>query len=111
MWSNKRSQHVSRPLTWDILRHYADISDETTESLENTIDSPSNGILLDTGMYSLFNEFAWYFEATVCLLSSMYPALKLTPMSSLGRTQRIRSEMAHTTFVDIRASWPPKGQI
>jgi len=56
--------HISLPATWDILRHYADLSEDTIRDLENIIDSPSNGILLQTEMHDGFDDFEWYFEAT-----------------------------------------------
>ncbi len=67
-WSNNYLQHVSRPSTWDILQHYVDLSKAQIEDLENTIDSPSNGMLLDVGMHMDFDKFRWYFEQTVRLL-------------------------------------------
>ena len=71
-WSNNRLQHVSRPSTWDILQHYADLSKAEIEDLENTIDSPSNGMLLQLEMHSDFDKFMWYFEPTVCLLLGIF---------------------------------------
>ncbi|KAF8326936.1 hypothetical protein F5887DRAFT_1084097 [Amanita rubescens] len=56
--------HISLPATWDILRHYADLSEDTIRDLENIIDSPSNGILLQTEMHDGFDNFEWCFEAT-----------------------------------------------
>ncbi|KAF8338694.1 hypothetical protein F5887DRAFT_1077628 [Amanita rubescens] len=56
--------HISLPATWDILRHYADLSEDTIERLESIVDSPSNGILLQTEMHAAFDNFEWYFEAT-----------------------------------------------
>ncbi|KAF8341900.1 hypothetical protein F5887DRAFT_1217118 [Amanita rubescens] len=55
---------ISLPATWDILRHYADLSEDTILGLENIVDSPSNGILLQTEMHDEFDNFQWYFEAT-----------------------------------------------
>jgi hypothetical protein len=66
-WSNNCLQHVSCPSTWNILRHYADLTDAQINNLENTIDSPSNGMLLEIAMHQEFNKFSWFFESTVCL--------------------------------------------
>ena len=72
-WSNNYIQHVyiSRPSTWDILQHYVDLPKAQIEDLENAIDSPSNGMLIDIGMHICFDNFQWYFEQTVCLLVSV----------------------------------------
>jgi hypothetical protein len=66
---------LSLPATWDILRQYVDLSDEFIRGLQDTVDSPSNGILLDIGMHKRFNDFAWYFEPTVCIQSFQYSPL------------------------------------
>ncbi|KIM44409.1 hypothetical protein M413DRAFT_24912 [Hebeloma cylindrosporum] len=50
--------------TWDILRHYLDLSDELIGNLENTIDSASDGMLLEISMHQEFVNFSWYFEPT-----------------------------------------------
>jgi hypothetical protein len=71
-WSMDCLQHVSRPSTWNILQHYVDLSDEMIEDLENTIDSPSNGMLLQIEIHAAFDKFAWFFEPTVCLVFNVY---------------------------------------
>jgi hypothetical protein len=54
-----------------MLRHYVDLPDEIIEDLENTIDSPSNGMLLQIEMHAEFDNFSWFFEPTVRLLFSV----------------------------------------
>jgi hypothetical protein len=68
LWGKNCIQRVSLP---SILCHYADMSEEMIEDLENVIDSPSNGILMAVEMHTRFDQFAWYFEPTVCSLFSM----------------------------------------
>jgi len=68
IWTSNYLQRVSHPSTWDILQHYVDLSKVQIEDLENVIDSPSNGMLLDIGMHVGFDKLDWYFEQTVCLL-------------------------------------------
>ena len=55
-------------MTWDILWHYADLSEEIIHGLKNIVDLPTNGILLEASMHDAFNDFECYFEATVCTL-------------------------------------------
>ena len=55
-------------MTWDILQHYADLSEEIIHGLKNVVDLPTNGILLEASMHDAFNDFECYFEATVCTL-------------------------------------------
>jgi len=43
----------------DILWHYANLSEETIHGFENNVDSPSNGILLETSMHNGFDDFQW----------------------------------------------------
>jgi len=54
-----RSQ--SYPTTWDIIHHYANIR---VDNLEDSLDSPENGILLQIEMHRAFEHFKWCFVAT-----------------------------------------------
>ncbi|TDL26449.1 hypothetical protein BD410DRAFT_521635 [Rickenella mellea] len=50
--------------TWDILRYYAAISDETLSNLQTVIDSTANGITLEKTMHSEFDDFNVVFVPT-----------------------------------------------
>jgi len=52
---------LSIPPTWDIIRQYANIS---VDDLENSLDSPENGILLQIEMHRAFERFKWCLVAT-----------------------------------------------
>ena len=70
-----QTRSPSFPLTWDIIRQYADLS---VVDLENSLDSPENGILLEIGMHHAFEHFEWCFEATVSQGFRAFIRLNLT---------------------------------
>ena len=83
-------------MTWEILRHYANLSSEVIKALEDTIDSPSNGILLQREMHDAFDAYEWYFEKTACYLfiSSLFTSLTYTfqDQANVYRVQWLATE-------------------
>jgi len=50
--------------TFDILRNYANLSQETISDLEDVIDDPSNGFLLELNAHVGFDRFQWCLQPT-----------------------------------------------
>jgi hypothetical protein len=60
-------QYYSAVTTFDILRNYANLSQETISDLEDVIDDPSNGFLLELNAHVGFDRFQWCLQPTeVC---------------------------------------------
>ena len=75
--------------TWDIIRHYANIP---VDSLENSLDSPENGILFQVEMHRAFEHFEWCLVATVSQGFRAFIRLKLT-LAFAGATRHIQREV------------------
>jgi hypothetical protein len=84
-----QTRSPSYPLLWDIIHHYANIS---VDNLENSIDSPENGLLLEIGMHRAFERFEWCLVATVSQGFLAFIHLKLTVAFS-GASRRIQREV------------------
>ena len=74
---------TSFPQTWDIIRQYANIS---VDDLENSLDSPENGILLEISMHRAFEHFEWCLVATVSQGFRAFIRLKLTSICRGSKT-------------------------
>jgi hypothetical protein len=48
--------------TWNIIRHYSGIPEETILSMEMLVDDPSNGMMLHADVHSVFDKLKVYFE-------------------------------------------------
>ncbi|KAG0704677.1 hypothetical protein DFH29DRAFT_1036801 [Suillus ampliporus] len=54
----------SAAATWDIIRHYSGLSEETIQNMESLMDDPSNGMMLEYYTHTAFDEFKVYLEQT-----------------------------------------------
>ena len=60
-------QHRAALHTFDILRNYAQLPVETIEHIDDLIDDPSNGMLLEKNAHEGFDRCQWYLQKTnVC---------------------------------------------
>lgn len=50
--------------TWNIIRHYSGMSEETIQSMERLVDDPSNGIMLQGDIHNNFDKLKIYLEQT-----------------------------------------------
>jgi hypothetical protein len=57
-------QYRSTVTTFDILRNFANLSQQALRDLEDVIDDPSNGFLLDRNSYDGFDNFQWCLQET-----------------------------------------------
>lgn len=57
--------------TWDIIRHYCDLSEEELEFMKTHVDHPINRFLAEVGHHASFDEFEWAFEEDVSWLSNL----------------------------------------
>jgi hypothetical protein len=80
----------SFPWTWDIIRQYSNTI--SVDDLEDSLDSPENGILLQIEMHRAFEHFEWCLVTTVSQGFRAFIRLKLTVAFS-GATRRIQREV------------------
>ena len=60
-------QHRAACPTFDILRNYAQLPIETIEHIDELVDDPSNGMLLEANAHTGFDKGRWYLQKTdVC---------------------------------------------
>lgn len=57
-------QRKSAEITWDILRNFGALNDESLDDTINNFDSPSNRVGIDLDGIRAFNLFYWSLEAT-----------------------------------------------
>jgi len=92
----------ARTVTWDILRHYVDLSEEFIASLSTTIDSPGNGVLLEMALHASFDDYEWCFVPTED--PGVYTVKWFTEPSYLfevaGRSQ-IKFESKYSTPIEL----------
>lgn len=50
--------------TFDILRNFTRLSEQTLQELHNHIDHPSNAMMLETNAHNAFDKFKWCLKAT-----------------------------------------------
>ncbi|KAG0704680.1 hypothetical protein DFH29DRAFT_358899 [Suillus ampliporus] len=50
--------------TWDIIRYYSGLSEETIQNMESLVDDPSNGMMLEYCIHTPFDKFKVYLEQT-----------------------------------------------
>ncbi|KAG1779931.1 hypothetical protein EV702DRAFT_1083256 [Suillus placidus] len=50
--------------TWDIIRHYSGMSEETIQNMERLVDDPSNGMMLAHDIHNVFDKLKVYLEQT-----------------------------------------------
>jgi hypothetical protein len=50
--------------TWNIIRHYSGMSEETIQNTERLIDNPSNGMMLQRDIHDNFDKLKIYLEQT-----------------------------------------------
>ena len=96
-----QTRSPSYPPIWDIIHQYANIS---VEILENSLDSPENGILLRIEKHRAFESFEWCFVATVSQGFRAFIRLKLT-VAFAGATRRIHREVVWQAIQTLQRSW------
>ena len=101
-----QTRSPSCPPTWDIIHQYANIS---VEILENSLDSPENGILLQIEKHRAFEGFEWCFVATVSQGYRAFIRLKLT-VAFAGATRRIQREVVSRTPLNLLLPWTFQNQ-
>ena len=74
------------------------------EILENSLDSPENGILLQIEKHRAFEGFEWCFVATVSQGYRAFIRLKLT-VAFAGATRRIQGEVVWPETLLIPLYW------
>ncbi|KAG0694268.1 hypothetical protein DFH29DRAFT_1006497 [Suillus ampliporus] len=50
--------------TWNIIRHYSGMSEETIQDMESLVDDPSNGMMLEPYAHTVFDKLKVYLEQT-----------------------------------------------
>lgn len=50
--------------TWNIIRHYSGLSEETIQNMEWLVDDPSNGMMLEWNIHDNFDKLKVYLEQT-----------------------------------------------
>ncbi|KAG2139217.1 hypothetical protein DEU56DRAFT_800175 [Suillus clintonianus] len=50
--------------TWNIIRHYSGMSEETIQNMERLVDDPSNGMMLQHDIHDIFDKLKIYLEQT-----------------------------------------------
>ncbi|KAG1795993.1 uncharacterized protein HD556DRAFT_1471324 [Suillus plorans] len=50
--------------TWNIIRHYSGLSEETIDNMERLVDDPSNGMMLEWNTHDNFDKLKVYLEQT-----------------------------------------------
>ncbi|KAG1747728.1 uncharacterized protein EDB91DRAFT_1114510 [Suillus paluster] len=50
--------------TWNIIRHYSGMSEETIQDMERLVDDPSNGMMLQGDVHTVFDKLKVYLEQT-----------------------------------------------
>ncbi|KAG2367586.1 hypothetical protein BDR07DRAFT_1393000 [Suillus spraguei] len=50
--------------TWNIIRHYSGMSEETIQNMERLVDDPSNGMMLQHDIHDIFDKLKVYLEPT-----------------------------------------------
>ncbi|KAG1747795.1 uncharacterized protein EDB91DRAFT_1114873 [Suillus paluster] len=50
--------------TWNIIRHYSGMSKETIQDMERLVDDPSNGMMLQGDVHTVFDKLKVYLEQT-----------------------------------------------
>ncbi|KAG2365722.1 hypothetical protein BDR07DRAFT_609938 [Suillus spraguei] len=50
--------------TWNIIRHYSGMSEETIQNMERIVDDPSNGMMLQHDIHDIFDKLKVYLEPT-----------------------------------------------
>jgi len=53
-------QAHSAAATWNIIRHYSGMSEQTIRAMETLIDDPSNGFMLQHDIHVNFDKLKWY---------------------------------------------------
>ena len=96
-----QTRSLSCPPIWDIIHQYANIS---VDNLENSLDSPENGILLQTEMHRAFEHFEWCLVATVSQGFHAFIRLKLT-VAFAGATRRIQGEVVSRGPLNLLRFW------
>jgi hypothetical protein len=96
-----QTRSPSYPPLWDIIHHYANIS---VVNLENSLDSPENGILLQVEMHRAFEHFKWCLVATVSQGFRAFTRLKLT-VAFAGATRRIQGEVVWRGPLNLLHFW------
>ena len=95
-----QTRSPSCPPIWDIIHHYANIS---VDDLENSLDSPENGILLQIEMHRTFERFDWCLIATVSQGFRAFIRLKLTVAFCRGN----KTNTTWSGFATPSSSSPP----
>lgn len=55
---------MSAITTFDILANYTRLSKETFEDLQNHLDDPSNGMMLESNAHEAYDRFSWCLKST-----------------------------------------------
>lgn len=50
--------------TWNIIRHYSGMSEETIQNMERLVDDLSNGMMLHSDVHTVFDKLKVYLERT-----------------------------------------------
>lgn len=50
--------------TWNIIRHYSGMPEETIQNMERLVDDPSNGMMLGRDIHDIFDKLKIYLEQT-----------------------------------------------
>ncbi|KAK0455734.1 uncharacterized protein EV420DRAFT_1765385 [Desarmillaria tabescens] len=71
--AGKRSETSSAEYaTWDILRHFAALSEDEVNELDANINCVRNGITLDLCLHTFFDNFCWTLRPDASIPTSVY---------------------------------------
>ncbi|KAG1748495.1 uncharacterized protein EDB91DRAFT_1114423 [Suillus paluster] len=86
--------------TWNIIRHYSGMSEETIQTMERLVDDPSNGMMLGRDIHNVFDKLKIYLEQTEreneYVVREVGGRAWMHPREFLGKTITFRNHDAHT---------------
>ncbi|KAG2346359.1 hypothetical protein BDR05DRAFT_959207 [Suillus weaverae] len=86
--------------TWNIIRHYSGMSEETIQNMERLLDDPSNGMMLAHDIHDVFDKLKVYLEQTEreneYVVKEVEGRPWIHPRELLGKTITFRNHDAPT---------------
>ncbi|KAG2355586.1 hypothetical protein BDR07DRAFT_1381420 [Suillus spraguei] len=91
--------------TWNIIRHYSGMSEETIQNMERLVDNSSNGMMLEYNIHNIFDKLKVYLEQTErenkYTVKDVGGRLWIHPLELLGISRILHMSGASEIFAQI----------
>ena len=64
--------------TWNIIRHYSGLSEETLRNMERLIDDPSNGMMLEPNLHNAYDKLKIFLEPKPAVSSRRFRCYRVS---------------------------------